>query len=175
MALRLEDKKALVDEVSAVAASAHSAVAAEYRGLTVAQVTELRAKARSQGVYVRVIKNTLARRAVEGTEFACLKEALKGPLILAFSREDPGAAARVVKDFAKINEKLVTKAVAVGGVLYGPADLERLASLPTLDQARAILLGLLQQPGTKLARTLAEPAALIARVLAARGKAEGVS
>ena len=161
MALRLEDKKALVDEVSAIAATAHSAVAAEYRGMTVAQVTDLRAKARSQGVYVRVIKNTLAKRAVEGTEFACLKEALKGPLILAFSREDPGAAARVVKDFAKTNEKLVTKAVAVGGTLYGPADLERLASLPTLDQARAILLGVLQAPGTKLARTLAEPAALI--------------
>jgi large subunit ribosomal protein L10 len=175
MALRLEDKKALVDEVNAVAASAHSAVAAEYRGLTVAQVTELRAKARSQGVYVRVIKNTLARRAIKGTEFACLTEALKGPLILAFSREDPGSAARVVRDFAKINEKLVTKAVAIGGALYGPADLERLASLPTLDQARAILLGVLQAPGTKLARTLAEPAALFARVLAARGKAEEVS
>jgi large subunit ribosomal protein L10 len=175
MALRLEDKKALVDEVSAVAATAQSAVAAEYRGLTVAQVTELRAKARSQGVYVRVIKNTLARRAIEGTEFACLKEALKGPLILAFSREDPGAAARVVRDFAKTNEKLVTKAVAIGGTLYGPADLERLARLPTLDQARAILLGVLNAPGTKLARTLAEPAALLARVLAARGKAEEVS
>jgi large subunit ribosomal protein L10 len=161
--------------VSAIAATAFSAVAAEYRGMTVSQVTELRAKARSQGVYVRVIKNTLAKRAVEGTEFACLKEALKGPLILAFSREDPGAAARVIKDFAKTNEKLVTKAVAVGGTLYGPADLERLASLPTLDQARAILLGVLQAPGTKLVRTLAEPAALIARVLAARGKAEEVS
>ena len=175
MALRLEDKKALVEEVSAIAASAHSVVVAEYRGMTVAQVTELRAKARSQGVYVRVIKNTLARRAVEGTEFACLKEALKGPLILAFSRDDPGSAARVVKAFAKGNEKLVTKAVAIGGVLYGPTDLERLASLPTLDQARAILLGVLQAPGTKLVRTLAEPAALVARVLAARGKAEAVS
>ena len=175
MALRLEDKKALVEEVSAIAASAHSVVVAEYRGMTVAQVTELRAKARSQGVYVRVIKNTLARRAVEGTEFACLKEALKGPLILAFSRDDPGSAARVVKAFAKGNEKLVTKAVAIGGQLYGPADLERLASLPTLDQARAILLGVLQAPGTKLVRTLAEPGALVARVLAARGKAEAVS
>ena len=175
MALRLEDKKALVEEVSAIAATAHSAVAAEYRGMTVAQVTALRSKARSQGVYVRVIKNTLARRAVEGTEFACLKEVLKGPLILAFSREDPGAAARVVKDFAKTNDKLVTRAVAIGGTLYGPADLERLASLPTLDQARAILLGVLQAPGTKLARTLAEPAALVARVLAARCKAEEVS
>ena len=175
MALRLEDKKALVAEVSAIAATAHSAVAAEYRGMSVAQVTSLRAKARSQGVYVRVIKNTLAKLAVEGTEFACLKEALKGPLILAFSREDPGSAARVVKDFAKTNDKLVTKAVAIGGTLYGPADLERLASLPTLDQARAILLGVLQAPATKLVRTLAEPAALVARVLAARATAEEVS
>lgn len=175
MALRLEDKQALVEEVNAIAASAQSAVAAEYRGMTVAQVTELRAKARSAGVYVRVVKNTLAKRAVEGTEFACLKEALKGPLILAFSREDPGAAARVVREFAKTNEKLVTRAVAIGGALYGAADLERLASLPTLDQARAMLLGVLSAPGAKLVRTLAEPAALVARVLAARGKAEGVS
>jgi large subunit ribosomal protein L10 len=175
MALRLEDKQALVEEVNAIAASALSAIAAEYRGMSVAQITDLRAKARSQGVYVRVVKNTLARRAVEGTEFACLKETLKGPLILAFSREDPGAAARVFKDFAKGNEKLVTKAVAIGGALYGPADLERLASLPTLDQARAMLLGVLQAPAAKLVRTLAEPPALVARVLAARGKAETVA
>ncbi len=175
MALRLEDKQALVEEVNAIAASALSAIAAEYRGMSVAQITELRAKARSQGVYVRVVKNTLAKRAVEGTEFACLRESLKGPLILAFSREDPGAAARVFKDFAKGNEKLVTKAVAIGGVLYGPADLDRLASLPTLDQARAILLGVLQAPAAKLVRTLAEPPALVARVLAARAKAEVVA
>ena len=175
MALRLEDKQALVEEVNVIAASAMSAIAAEYRGMSVAQITDLRAKARSQGVYVRVVKNTLAKRAVEGTEFACLKETLKGPLILAFSREDPGAAARVFKDFAKGNDKLVTKAVAIGGVLYGPADLDRLASLPTLDQARAILLGVLQAPATKLVRTLAEPPALVARVLAARAKAEVVA
>ena len=175
MALRLEDKQALVEEVNAIAASALSAIAAEYRGMSVAQITELRAKARSQGVYVRVVKNTLAKRAVEGTEFACLRETLKGPLILAFSREDPGAAARVFKDFAKGNDKLVTKAVAIGGALYGPADLDRLASLPTLDQARAILLGVLQAPATKLVRTLAEPPALVARVLAERAKAEVVA
>ena len=175
MALRLEDKQALVEEVNVIAASALSAIAAEYRGMSVAQITELRAKARSQGVYVRVVKNTLAKRAVEGTEFACLRESLKGPLTLSFSREDPGAAARVFKDFAKGNDKLVTKAVAIGGVLYGPADLDRLASLPTLDQARAILLGVLQAPAAKLVRTLAEPPALVARVLAARAKAEVVA
>jgi large subunit ribosomal protein L10 len=135
-------------------------------------MTELRAKARDEGVYVRVTKNTLARRAIEGTEFECLGEALKGPLMLAFSREDPGAAARLVKGFAKDNELLVTKAVAVGGTLYGAEDLDRLASLPNLDQARAMLLGLLQAPGGKLVRTLAEAPSMLARVLNARGQQE---
>ncbi len=172
MALRLADKKALVAEVSEVAKTAHSAVAAEYRGLSVSQMTEFRAKARDEGVYVRVTKNTLARRAIEGTEFECLGEALKGPLMLAFSREDPGAAARLVKGFAKDNELLVTKAVAVGGTLYGAEDLDRLASLPNLDQARAMLLGLLQAPGGKLVRTLAEAPSMLARVLNARGQQE---
>ncbi len=172
MALRLEDKKALVAEVNEVAASAESAIAAEYRGLSVTQMTEFRAKARSEGVYVRVIKNTLARRAVQGTEFECLTEALKGPLLLAFSREDPGAAARVIKGFAKENTDLATTAVVVGGVLYGPEDLARLASLPNLDQARAMLLGTLLAPLTQLVRSLAEPSAMLARVLGARSESD---
>jgi len=167
MPLRLEDKKALVAEVNEVAGSALSAVAAEYRGLSVAQMTEFRAAARNEGVYVRVVKNTLARIAVTGTEFECLADSLKGPLILAFSQDDPGAAARVVKGFSKDNEDLVTKAVAIGGNVYPPADLERLASLPTLDQARAMFLGLLQAPAGKFVRTIAEPPAMFARVLAA--------
>jgi len=170
MALRLEDKQKLVAEVSEVAATAESAIAAEYRGLSVAQMTELRSKARAEGVYVKVIKNTLARRAVKGTDFECLGEVLQGPLMLAFSRDDPGAAARLVKAFAKENEHLVTKAVAVSGELYGAEDLGRLASLPTLDQARAMLLGVLQAPGGGLARTLAEAPAMLARALAARGE-----
>lgn len=168
MALRLEDKQALVAEVNEVAANALSAIAAEYRGLSVAQMTELRAKARGEGVYVRVVKNTLAKRAVEGTEFECLAEALSGPIVLAFSREDPGAAARVVKDFAKDNEHLVTRAVAMGGDLYPAGDLERLAKLPTLEQAQAILLGLLQAPLGKFVRTIVEPQSKFARLLAAR-------
>lgn len=172
MPLRLVDKQALVAEVNEVAASSESAVAAEYRGLSVAQMTEFRAQAREQGVYVRVIKNTLAKRAVSGTEFECLGEALKGPLLLAFSREDPGAAARVVKAFAKENEALATTAVAIGGSLYGAADLDRLASLPNLDQARAMLLGVLQAPLTQLVRTLIEPPAMVARALGARGESE---
>ena len=172
MTLRLEDKKALVAEVNEIATTAESAIAAEYRGLAVAQMTEFRAKARDEGVYVRVIKNTLAKRAVKGTEFECLTEVLQGPLLLAFSREDPGAAARVIKAFAKDNKDLATKAVVIGGALYGPEDLSRLASLPSLDQARAMLLGLLQAPLTQLVRTLAEPPAMLARVLGAHGETD---
>ena len=168
MALRLEDKRALVAEVNAVAAEAQSAIAAEYRGLSVEQMTEFRAKARSAGVYVRIVKNTLARRAVKGTEFECMRDILTGPLLLAFSSDEPGAAARVIKEFAKENEKLITMAVAMGGQLYPAADLERLASLPTLEQARAMLLCLFQEPATKLVRTINEPAASLARVLGAR-------
>jgi large subunit ribosomal protein L10 len=168
MALRLEDKKALVAEVKQAAETAHSALAAEYRGLTVTEMTELRKQAREQGVYLRVVKNTLAKRAIEGTDFECMQEGLSGPLILAFSQEDPGSAARVFKAFAKDHERLVTRLVSIGGELLPAADLERLASLPTLDQARAMLLGALQAPAGQLVRTLNEPAAALARVLAAR-------
>lgn len=167
MPLNLDQKKALVAEVHEVASGAHSAVAAEYSGLTVDQMTTLRRQARNESVYIKVVKNTLAKLAVAGTDFECLNDSLTGPLVLAFSREDPGAAARVVKAFAKDNEKLVTKAVAVGGELYPAADLERLATLPTLDEARAILLSVFNAPMTQFVRTLAEPPAMLARTLAA--------
>lgn len=170
MALSIEAKKAMVAEVSSVAAEAQSAVAAEYRGLTVGQMTALRVAARNSGVYLKVVKNTLARRAVEGTSFECMQASFKGPLVLAFSREDPGAAARVVKAFAKDNEKLVTVALSVGGELYAASEIDRLASLPTLDEARAMLLGLLQAPMSQLVRTLAEPGAMVARTLKARSE-----
>lgn len=168
MALRLEDKKALVAEVKEAAESAHSALAAEYRGLSVSEMTELRKQAREQGVYLRVVKNTLARRAIEGTDFECMQDGLSGPLILAFSKEDPGSAARVFKGFAKDHDKLVTKMLSIGGDLLPGTELERLASLPTLDEARAMLLGVFQAPAGKLVRTLNEPAAALARVLGAR-------
>ncbi|TLZ15185.1 MAG: 50S ribosomal protein L10 [Gammaproteobacteria bacterium] len=167
MALNLEDKKALVAEVAEVAARAHSVVAAEYRGLTVGQMTELRAKARRQGVYMRVVKNTLARKALAGTSFESVGPKLKGPLVLAFSKDDPGAAARVVKDFAKANEKLVATLVSLGGQVLSAAELERVASLPTREQALSMLLGVLKAPIVKLVRTLAEPPAKLARTLAA--------
>lgn len=167
MTLKLEDKQALVAEVNAVAASAHSVVAAEYRGLSLPQMTDLRAKARANGVYLRVVKNTLARKAVAGTPFECIGDSLKGPLVLAFSKNDPGAAARVVKAFAKDHDKLVAKVVSMGGRLLGSRDLDRVASLPTKEQALAQLMGLLKAPISKLVRTLAEPQAKLVRTLAA--------
>jgi large subunit ribosomal protein L10 len=167
MALNLEDKKALVAEVAAVAQKAQSVVAAEYRGLTVGQMTELRAKARKQGVYMRVVKNTLARKALAGTSFESVGPRLKGPLVLAFSKDDPGAAARVVKDFAKANDKLVATLVSLGGQVLPGGDLEKVASLPTREQALSMLLGVLKAPITKLAGTLAAPASKLARTVAA--------
>ena len=167
MALNLEDKKALVAEVAAVAQKAQSVVAAEYRGLTVSQMTELRARARKQGVYMRVVKNTLARKALAGTSFESVGPKLKGPLVLAFSKDDPGAAARVVKDFAKSNEKLIATLVSLGGQVLPGAQLEKVASLPTREQALSMLLGVLKAPIQKLAGTLAEPAAKLARTVAA--------
>jgi large subunit ribosomal protein L10 len=167
MTLKLEDKQALVAEVNAVAATAQSVVAAEYRGLSLPQMTALRAKARVSGVYMRVVKNTLARRAVAGTPFECIGASLKGPLVLAFAKSDPGAAARVVKAFAKDNDKLVTKLVSMGGTLLSAKDLDRVAGLPTRDQAFAQLMGLMKAPISKLARTLAEPQAKLVRTIAA--------
>jgi large subunit ribosomal protein L10 len=170
MALNLEQKKEVVAELANVAAKAHSLVAAEYAGLTVAQLTELRKKARHDGVFLKVAKNTLVARAVVGTEYECVKEALKGPLLFAFSKEDPGAAGRLIKDFAKTNDKLIAKVVAMGGKMYPGSHVEKLASLPTRDQALSIFAGLLLQPATMLVRVLAEPASQVARVLSQIGE-----
>jgi len=170
MALKLEDKKTFVKEVSAVAGESLSAVAAEYRGLTVAEMTQLRKEARNAGVYMRVVKNTLARRAIQGTDFECMGTTLKGPLLLAFAKDDPGAAARVIKDFAKEHEALKAVSLSAGGQLLPASDLAKLAEMPTLNQARAMLLGLLVAPITRLVRTLAEPPAMLARTLSARAE-----
>jgi len=172
MALRLEDKKTLVKEVNAVAGESITAVAAEYRGLSVAEMTELRKEARNAGVYMRVVKNTLARRAVVGTEFECMQDTLKGPILLAFAKDDPGAAARVIKDFAKGHDALQAVSLSVGGSVLPATDLNKLADLPTLDQARAMLLGVMVAPMSKLVRTLAEPSAMLARTLSARSSQE---
>jgi large subunit ribosomal protein L10 len=176
MALNLEDKKALVAEVAEVASKASSVVAAEYRGLSVGQMTELRAKARKSGVYVRVVKNTLARKALAGTLFESVGPKLKGPLVLAFSKDDPGAAARVVKDFAKTNEKLVATLVSLGGQVLPAKDLETVASLPTREQALSILLGTLKAPVQKFVSTLAAaPSKLVRTVAAVRDQKQGAS
>ena len=155
MALNLDGKKVVVEEVAQFAAKAHSAVAAEYRGLTVTELTRLRKIARDTGVYLRVVKNTLAKRAVAGTEFECMQEGLVGPLILAFSMEEPGSAARLIYDFSKENNKLIAKVVAIGGNSFGGSELERLARLPTRDQGISMLMSVMKAPVEKLARTLA--------------------
>jgi len=165
--LNLEDKKALVKEVAEIASSAQSVVAAEYRGITVSQMTELRAKARAQGVYMRVVKNTLARKAMVGTSFEAIGVLLKGPLVLAFSKDDPGAAARVVKDFAKQNDKLVATLVSLGGQVLPGKDLEKVASLPTREQALSMFLGTLKAPIEKFVRTVAAPHTKLVRTVAA--------
>jgi len=167
VALSLEEKKAVVSEVADVAAAAYSAVAAEYRGLTVGEMTELRAKAREGGVYLRVIKNTLAKRAVKGTDFECMQDGLTGPLVIAFSREEPGAAARLMKDFARQHDKLVPKVVAFGGKMLDAADLDRLASMPNREQALAMLMAVMKAPVEKFVRTLNEVPAKLTRTVAA--------
>jgi len=167
VALRLEQKQQIVAEVNEIAASALSAVVADYRGLTVSQMTQMRSKARETGVYLRVVRNTLAKRAVEGTDYACLDEVFVGPSLLAFSIEDPGSAARLLKDYAKEHDALEVKALSIGGEMLGADQLDRIALLPTLDMARSLLLAVMQAPVIKLARTLNEVPGKVVRVLAA--------
>jgi large subunit ribosomal protein L10 len=154
MALNLSQKQEVVAELAEVAAKAHSLIAAEYAGTTVSQMTAMRKKARETGVYLRVVKNTLASRAVAGTEFEVVKDSLVGPLLYAFSTEEPGAAGRLIKEFAKGNDKLQAKVVAVGGQQYPASHVEVLASLPTLDQALSMLARVLTEPVTMFARAV---------------------
>ncbi len=168
MGLTLDAKKAIVDEVNGIAAAAPSAIAAEYIGLTVAEMTELRNAAREAGVYIKVVRNTLARRALENTQFECMRDSLVGPLLLVFSNDEPGSAAKVVRNFAKSNEKLEVKIVSLDGNLLEPSEINKLANLPSLDEARSMLLGLLSSPLTKFVRTISEPTSKFARVLGSK-------
>ncbi|MGB0468632.1 MAG: 50S ribosomal protein L10 [Pontibacterium sp.] len=153
MALGLEDKKAIVAEVQEAAKGALSAVVADSRGVTVEDMTVLRKQAREAGVWLRVVRNTLARRAVEGTDFECLSDTFKGPSIIAFSTEHPGASARVLEAFAKGNDKLELKAAAFEGEVV---DVAMLASLPTYDEAIAKLMMCMKEAAAgKLVRTIA--------------------
>ena len=167
MPLNLEDKRAIVVSVNAAASEALSAVVADYRGLSVAEMTNLRLKARETGVYLKVVRNTLAKRAVAGTDYECLTDALVGPTVLAFSQDDPGAAARLIKDFAKDHDALEVKALAVGGVAYEAKDIDVLAKLPTRDEALAQLMSVMQAPVAKFVRTLNEVPGKFVRTVAA--------
>ena len=167
MTLTLAAKKAVVEEVTAVASKAISAVVADYRGLTVNQMTQLRAEARKSGVYLRVVRNTLTRRAFEKTEFACLSDFLVGPLFVALSMESPGDAARLLKGFVKTFDKLEIKVLSVGGKVYGAEQLDVVANLPTRDEAIAKLMFVMRAPIEKFVRTLAEPHAKLVRTVAA--------
>ncbi|WP_137940211.1 50S ribosomal protein L10 [Chitinivorax sp. B] len=154
MSLNLEDKKAVVAEVSAVVANAQTIVIAEYRGIEVSSMTKLRAKAREQGVYLRVLKNTLARRAVAETSFAGLADQMVGPLVYGIS-EDPVAAAKVLHDFAKTDDKIVVKAGAYDGKVMSSAEVAALASIPSREELLSKLLFVMQAPVSGFARAMA--------------------
>lgn len=167
MTLTLEDKKAIVQEVSVVVKEALSVVGADYRGLTVSQMTTLRTAARESGVHLRIVRNTLARRAVKDTEFACIAEGLTGPMILAFAKDEPGAAARLFRTFCKDFDKLEVKVLAMAGKSLAVSQLNTIADLPTLDQALSMLLRTMKEPISKFVRTLAEPHTKLVRTFAA--------
>lgn len=167
MVLKLDDKKTIVTEIARVAKNAISAVAVDYRGLTVSEITELRANARKQNVYVKVIRNTLARRALEGTDYECMNEILVGPMMIAFTDSEPSAPAKLMRDFAKAHDKLTVKGLSIGGKLLSAEDLEIVAKLPTRDEALATLMALMKAPVEKFVRALAEPHSKLVRTIAA--------
>lgn len=167
MAIGLEEKKAIVANVNETAASALSLVVADARGVTVSDMTALRETARENQIMLRVIRNTLAKLAFKGTEYECVNEVLVGPSLFGFSMEDPGAAARLFKNFAKENTKFEVKALAVSGQLMGAEQLDVLAKLPTRDQALSMLMSVMQAPTTKLVQTMNEVPGKLVRTLAA--------
>ena len=167
MAINIEDKKQIVSEVNKAASSALSAVLADYRGVDVADMTALRKNARENKVYLRVVRNTLLKRAIAETELECIQEVLSGPTILALSNEDPGAPARVMKDFAEENDEFEIKALSVGGKLLEASQIDVLAKLPTLDQARSVLMSVMLAPVTKLALMMNEVPSKVTRAVAA--------
>ena len=167
MAIRLEDKQKIVSEVNEAASGALSAVVADYRGVPVAKLTTLRKVACDNNVYLRVVRNTLLRRALQGTDYECLNEVFVGPTILAFSQDEPGAAARVLKDFSKENDVFEIKALAVGGKMLPASQIDVLAKLPTYDEAIATLMSTMLAPITKLVRTTNEVPTKVTRAVAA--------
>ena len=165
--LNLTDKREIVSQVNQVAANALSAVVADYRGISVAQMTELRKQARSNQVYLRVVRNTLLKRAVSGTEYECLADSFIGPTIIAFANEDPGAPARLLKDFSKEHEDFEIKALAVNGQMLAADKIDVLATLPTREEALTQLAVVTLAPVTKLVRTFNDVPGRAVRVVAA--------
>lgn len=167
MPLNFEQKKAIVSEVTGVVENAQTVVAAEYRGLKVLEMTALRAQAREQGVYLKVVPNRLAKIAFKDTAFECLNAHLTGPLLLAMSSEEPSAAARLVKDFAKEHDQLRVKVLSLSGQLYDGKDIDKVAKLPTYDEAISQLMSAMQAPVAKFVRTLAAPTEKLVRTVVA--------
>ena len=176
MPLRIEQKKAVVQELNSIASSSVSAAIAEYKGLNVAEITELRTKARKSGVYLKVVKNSLSKKALAETNFECLTQALQGPIIIALSADDIASPARLFKDFGKDYEHLKTVGLAIDGDAYPSSDLDRIARLPTRDEAYSIIAGLMKAPIEKALRTLNEVPIKLARlILAIKENQEEVS
>ncbi len=176
MPLRIEQKKAVVEELNSMASSSVSAAIAEYKGLNVAEITELRTKARESGVYLKVVKNSLSKQALTGTDFECLTQALQGPIMIALSADDLASPARLFKDFGKDYEHLKTVGLAIDGDAYPSSDLDRIARLPTRDEAYSIIAGLMKAPIEKALRTLNEiPIKLARLILAVKENQEEVS
>jgi len=173
--LRLNDKKVIVEEVAEQASQAVSAIGVDYCGLPVTDITKLRKNARDQNIYMKVVRNTLAIRAIEGTQFECIKDSLKGPMLLAFSNDDPGAPARLIKEFIKTNEKMQVRVISIGGKAFGGEALDKIASLPTKDQALSQLLSVMQAPISKFVRTVSETYTKLVRVTNAVAEQKKVS
>ena len=167
MALKIGEKKVVVKEIAEIASTAQSAVAAEYRGLTVQQLSSLRSNARDLGVYVRVVKNNLVKIAIKDTSLECMDSSLKGPLIFAFSKDELGAAAKLVNDFKKDNDLLKPVAMAVNGELIDVEKLSQIAALPNRDQAISMLMAVMKLPIEKFVRTLSAPNVKLVQTLSA--------
>lgn len=167
MTLKIDDKKAIVAELAKVANNSVFVIAAQYRGLTVGEMTKLRNNARKSGAVVNVSRNTLSRKAVEGTSFQCLQNALTGPMILVFSKDEPAAAARMARDFAKDHNNFVVQALVLEGRLLAAEQIKAVASMPSRNEALAQLMTVMKGPVVKLARTLTETYAQLVRAVSA--------
>ena len=167
MALKIEDKERIVEEVAAIAADAKSAIAIDYHGIAANRMTDLRKQAREQSVRIRVVKNSLARRALANTPFACMNEHLSGPMMFAFSLDDPAAAARIIHSLAKEIKDVEVKLISLDGELHDISKLKQLAELPTYDQAVSLMMAVMKAPIEKLVKTIKAPVVQAVRVVVA--------